>query len=251
MAHRIELRARANQHFVYSGRSLLVTDLDGWLTGRGNEGFYADETRLLSRFGLTADGLPLKTIAASPVGGARFLAYAEVPKLARVPEQVVYAAVAQAVDEGMRTEIRLENYHTRDAAQFDLAITVAADFADINETKEGRRQQSGPVETHWDETNQQLVFRYGHPDLDRMVAVRVERAPAPVRFQTDALVVSLDLLPHRPAELHLAVEPIFDGARREAPSRVFGVLPTSLARVRQRLQEETPCLITTNPTVAR
>lgn len=33
-----------------------------WLTGCGSEGFYADETRLLSRFGLTADGVPLNKL---------------------------------------------------------------------------------------------------------------------------------------------------------------------------------------------
>jgi len=109
VAHRVALRARADHHFVYSGRSLLVTNLDGWLTGHGIEGFYADETRLLSRFDLTADGEPLETTAASPVGGARFLAYAEIPPLAHVPGQTVYAAVAYAVSAGLRTEVRLEN----------------------------------------------------------------------------------------------------------------------------------------------
>ena len=78
MAHRIELRARADQHFTYGGRSLLVTALDGRVGDRGLEGFYADETRLLCRFDLSADGVPLAPVAASPVGGPRFLAYAEI-----------------------------------------------------------------------------------------------------------------------------------------------------------------------------
>jgi glycogen debranching enzyme len=251
VAHRIELRARADQHFTYSGRSLLVTSLDGRVCDHGLEGFYVDETRLLCRFDLTADGAPLKPVTASPVGGARFLAYAEVPKLARVPEHAVYATIAHAIDGGMRTEIRLENYHVREVARCDLAIHLASDFADINEAKEGHRQQSGPVETRWEETKQTLTFRYGHASLDRVVVVRIDRAPAPVQYQDGALVVSLDLAPHRPAELHIAVEPIFDGVLRPAPRHVFGGPSTPLARVRQRLGEETPRLITTNATVAR
>ncbi len=39
MAHRIEPRARTDQHFACSGRSLLVTDLEGRVTGSGTEGF--------------------------------------------------------------------------------------------------------------------------------------------------------------------------------------------------------------------
>jgi glycogen debranching enzyme len=249
VTHRIELRARANQHFVYSGRSLLVTNLDGWLTGQDIEGFYADETRLLSRFALTADGAPIVTFAASPVGGSRFLAYAEVPPVGRIPRGAVHIAMAYAVDEGLRTEIRLENYQVRDTAQFDLAIHLDADFADISEAKEGRRQQSGPVARRWHEAQRELVFRYDHPDLDRAVAVRVECAPPPVRWHDDVLIVSLDLRPHRPVELHLAVEPIFDNVRRPAPRRVFGAPSPPLARVRQQVWEDAPRLGATNATV--
>ena len=251
MAHRIELRARADQHFTYGGRSLLVTALDGRVGDRGLEGFYADETRLLCRFDLSADGVPLAPVAASPVGGPRFLAYAEIPELPCVPQATVYATVAHAVDEGMRTEIQLENYHVRAAARFDLAIHLAADFADIIEVKEGRRQQHGAVETDWDEAAQALTFRYGHPELDQAVVVRVERSPAPMQYQDGALVVALELSPHQPVELHLAVEPIFAGTRRPAPRGVFAAPPTPLARVRHQLRTEAPCLSTSNATVAQ
>ena len=165
-------------------------------------------------------------MAASPVGGSRFLAYAEIPELPCVPQATVYATVAHAVDEGMRTEIQLENYHVRAAARFDLAIHLAADFADIFEVKEGRRQQHGAVETDWDEAAQALTFRYGHPELDQAVVVRVERSPAPMQYQDGALVVALELSPHQPVELHLAVEPIFAGTRRPAPRGVFAAPPT-------------------------
>ena len=251
MAHRIELRARAGQHFVYGGRALLVTNLDGWVTGRGIEGFYVEETRLLSRDELAAGGQPLKLVAASPVGGDGFLAHAEVPHLPNVPGQAVYVAVARRVGEGMREELRVENYHAREAARFDLAVRLAADFADLMEAKEGRRQQTGTVEARWDDDRRELVFRYGHPDLDRAVAVRVERAPAPPRYEDGALVVSLALRPHEAVELHLAVEPIFDGRRRNAPRRVFAGPAAPLDGVRQRLRDEAPVLTTTNATVAR
>src|SRR4051794_27221453 len=122
MAHRIELRTRADQYFVYGGRSLLVTDLDGWVTGRGIEGFYVEETRLLSRDEVTVGGRPLKLVAASPVGGDGFLAYAVVPRLPSVRGQAVYVTAARRVGEGMREELKIENYHAREAARFDLAI---------------------------------------------------------------------------------------------------------------------------------
>ncbi len=39
-----ELRARADQRFVYSGYSLLVTDAHGAVTGEDTEGFYVENT---------------------------------------------------------------------------------------------------------------------------------------------------------------------------------------------------------------
>src|SRR5918911_2744966 len=157
--HRIALRARGNQHFAYSGRSVLVTNLDGAVTGGGTEGFYAENTRLLARDELTVGGAPLRPIAASPVGGAGFLAYAEAPQGPGIPAQAVYVEIARQVDEGMRTVLRLENYSAREAARFDLGIHLAADFADIDEAKEGRRRQTAEIETAWDPACRELTFR--------------------------------------------------------------------------------------------
>jgi glycogen debranching enzyme len=251
MHHRIALRARANQHYVYSGRSVLVTNLDGAVTGSGTEGFYFANTRLLSRDELTADGRPLTPVAATPVSGAGFLAYAEVPAGPNIPQAAVYIAVQRAVDDGMRTVLRIENYTPHTPARFNLAFHLAADFADTEEAESGERQQTAAVETAWSEPRQELTFRYCHPALDRAVAIRVERAPGPVRFEEDALVIALDLAPHQPVELHLVVEPIFDGKRHAAPKDASDATSMPLGRVRQRLRAETPTLTATNATVAK
>ncbi|MFL5761130.1 MAG: glycogen debranching N-terminal domain-containing protein [Thermomicrobiales bacterium] len=251
MAPRIELRARPGQHFIYSGRSLLVTNLDGWVTGRDIEGFYIDETRLLSRDEVTVAGQPLTPAGASPVGGAAFFAYAQVPGGLTVPKQAVSVEIARAVSEGMREAFRIQNYHARETARFELVIHLAADFADISEAKEGKRQQSGDVESVWDQDRQEVVFRYAHPQLDRAVAVRVEEAPGPLRCENGSLIATIALAPHQQVELHLAVEPIFDGVRREPSRQIFDGPPAALEKVRQRLKEEAPVLITTNASVAR
>ena len=214
MAHRIALRARANQHFIYSGQSVLVTNLDGVVTGRGTEGFYVENTRLLCRDELTVNDLPLMTVSASPVGADRLLLYAEAPEGERVPRQSVYVETTRIVGSGMRTTHRFENYHVRDPAHCELALYLAADFADTDETQQEKRQQSAPVETIWDAAARELRFRYGHAMLNRAVAIRIEDAPAPVRFDAGTLFVTLELPPHTPVEFHVVVEPIFDDVRR-------------------------------------
>ncbi|CCF83107.1 glycogen debranching N-terminal domain-containing protein [Nitrolancea hollandica] len=256
MTNRIALRARANQFFVYSGRSLLVTNLDGDVSLSGTNGFYRENTRLLSRYELTVNGYRLVPVVASPVGGAGMLTYQQMPDEVGVPERSVAVEIAYFLSEGMRTVLRIENNwgvksHQPDPPTIDLAINVAADFADISEADTGTRLQKAPVQASWDDTRRELCFRYCHPKLDRAVAIRVEQSPVPVRYEQDALIVSLTLALHQPVELVLVVEPVFDGKRLTAPPPVYDETETGLGRLRQRLRDETPRLTTSNATVAR
>ena len=256
MGHCIELRARAGQYFSYSGRSLLVINLAGDVP---TSGYYFENTRLLSRFELTANGYRLRPIAASPVDGIAFLAYQEVPKEAGVPERAIHVQIAHFLGGGLRTLLRIENCHgvkTREAAHasrldIDLTIAVDADFAGGDEAEQGIRHQTAPVETTWDEVGQELRFRYRHSKLDRAVAIRVEQSSAPVGYENGALAVFLRLHRHQPVELVLAVEPIFEGKRHSAPQAIFGETMTPLGRIRRQLRDELPVLRTSNTTIAR
>src|SRR3954454_20285011 len=251
MGHRVDLRARPTEHFCYSGRSLLVTNLDGRVTGHGIEGFYVDETRMLSRDEIMANGRPLTGVAASPAGADHFLAYAEVPESPTVPAHEVYVEIGQRVGDGLRESIRIANYSIRDLASFELSILLDADFADLYEAKDGKRQQTAEVDTQWTSANQELRFTYRHPALDLTVAILVERAPAPVRWENGRLIVSVQLAPRESVEFHLVVEPWIDGVRHGAPAQIGGALDTPLDRLRQTLLEEAPILATTNATVSR
>jgi glycogen debranching enzyme len=263
--HRIALRARANQYFVYSGQSLLVTNLDGCVAGADAEGFYVENTRLLNRDEPTVGGLPLRTFAASPVGGDGFLAYLQLPAMPGIPARSVYATVRRVVGDGMWTAIRITNYATREAACFDLALHVGADFADLEgfdpglnasatfarDPDETRRRRDARIGTAWDAARQELTFRLEEPALNRAVAVRVARAPSPARYADSAIICAFALAPRASADVQIAVEPIFDGIRRTMTPRRAGDSATPLGHIRRRLSENAPSLTTTNTTVAR
>lgn len=264
MTHRIALHARANQHFVYSGQSVLVTNLDGNITGSGDEGFYVENTRLLCRDQATADGRPLMTAAASPVGGDRMLVYEEVPEGPGVPRGKVFAEISRVVAAGMLVEWRVTNYAVHDAARFDLALHFDADFADSEQFDQGLLTagplagegdrlavDAMPTDRTWDDARQELTFRCLHPALDRAVAVRVVQAPMAARFADGALTVALDLTPRASVAIHLTVEPIFDGTRRPMEGVKFAHVSTPVTAIQQKLRDEAPRLIAANMTVAR
>ncbi len=260
------MRARGNQCFVYSGQSVLITNLDGNVTGDDTEGFYVENTRLLCRDYLTANGQPLRTFASSPVHGHGMLTYTEAPKGPGIPGKSVYIEITRLLDEGMRTTVRVTNYSVREPACFDLAWHVAADFADLEQFDlglsgsaqfAGKDGQSGGIQaltagvhTEWEAARCELIVRYDHPDLDRAVAIHVAETPVAVRCAGGALVFPLDLAPHASATLTLVVEPIFDGVRRAIPRADFAEASTPLGVVREALHLNAPVLTTSNPTVA-
>jgi hypothetical protein len=106
---RIALRARANQYFVYSGRSLLITNLDGDVSRSGTNGFYHENICLLSRYELTVNSYRLIPVVASPVGGAAMLAYQQMPDEVGGPERSISVEIASFLGGGMRTVLRIEN----------------------------------------------------------------------------------------------------------------------------------------------
>lgn len=250
MSERVELRARPNHIFVYSGPTLLATDVSGRISGRDGEGFYLDNTRLLWRDELSVAGKTLTPIAASAAGANGHLAYWQLPDADGIPDGSIYAEVSRVLDEGMRTRVKIDNFG-REELSFDLAWRFEADFADIDEAEQGKRQQSGPVDVEWDDARRELSFRYRQPGLDRALAVRVERAPGPVWFKDGELLFPVDVSGRSSAEIEVAVTPIFDGQRRKLPEGTLGRARTHLDDLRRELEEGAPKLETTNTTVAR
>ncbi len=250
MAHRTQLRARPDQHFIYAGRCVVITDLHGAIPGGGTEGVYVDDTRILSRHSLAADGTPLRAFSASPVSGARFLSYLDVPS--ETADATVIVTVARVVGEGMREELRIENHDRKGGvATLELRLDLDADFADIIEPHQGKRLQEAGVDVQWDEQRRELSFVYRHPELRRAAVVRVDRAPGGVRCEGRSLSFPLEIGPHDAATISLAVEPLFDGHRRTAPGHARADPTDRLERLRRRLRDEAPQLVTTNATVSR
>ncbi len=249
--HRVNLRARGGQLFTYSGRSVLVTDLTGNVKPQDPLGLYFDNTRILSRLEVTVGHKAPRPVSASPVGGDAFLGYEELQESEGVPKESVYLETIRFVGDGMRTILRFRNFAGQ-AATCDVALHTAGDFADSEEAEQGARQQNAETEFTWDETSCELLIRYCHPSLDRAVAVRVDRSPAPVYWNDGALRVRLDVPARASAEVELAIEPVFDGSRTTCtPRRTFAEAAAPLERLRHVLADEMPRLTSSNATVTK
>jgi glycogen debranching enzyme len=251
VAHRINLRARSSYHFTYSGRGVLITDTSGRIRQEDPLGLYVDNTRFLSCLDVTVDGKPLRSVAASPVGGDAYLSYDELPESAGVRKGSVYLETSRFVGDGLRTLFSFRNYAAT-AAQFEFAIQLAADFADSQEAEARERQQAAEVETLWNGAAGELIFRYCHPELDRGVAIRVEDHPGPLAWRDGAIRARLEVAAKSSVALALLAEPIFDGLPSPTTSRIsFAQRESPLERLRAQILEEFPRLSSSNATVVK
>jgi glycogen debranching enzyme len=249
----VEMRARADRRVIYSGRSVLVTGVYGSVSTSG-EGFYFDNTRLLSRLEFSVGGVPASAFAFSPVGHNASLAYLEVPQGQRDHEEEVYKQVSGAhlqvsafVDEGLRLRIEAHNYEHREL-DVPLELHLAADFVAPQMAEQGKRKVDGELTESWDPQGQ-LEFRFRTDELDRAVRIRIEHGP-PASWRDGVLLLPLRLDARGQATVELAVLPEFDGKRHPGPSASFAA-PTELRRLSSELHDHVPELSSSNDTVSR
>ncbi|MFG2057601.1 glycogen debranching N-terminal domain-containing protein [Micromonospora sp. NPDC048930] len=238
------LRVRPDLLYVASGWSTLVTDVRGRIGGTDPQGFFARNTRVLSRERITVDGREPVPFATANVRGHAQLSYAELGDGEELPSRAAYLLTERFVGAGLRTRLTVASYASQ-LLEYRLEIRVAADFADTSEAETGRRLQVGDVGAGWDPAAGELRLTYLRDDLDRAVAVRI-RADAPVTYAEGAFTVAVAVPPRGSTRVELLVEPIFDGTRLTAPPATFAEPDDPAARARTRLVGELARLSSSN-----
>ena len=249
MPHRVVLRGRTGQLYLYSGRSVLITNLDGEVTGSGSEGLHVDNTRLLSEDRVTVNGKPLDGVAVSPVGADALLGYYEVPQGDGVSWRTVFVEQARFVANGLATRLRITNYAVRDTVALTIAWHLAADFVDTDDTERGERRVEVPIKTAWDGDDGCLSFDSEDERIPAGVELRLTGARAD--WDGGALRFGVEVAPHESVEVTLSAAPVLEGRSRGAPHPAFSAPPRGLATLRHELLDEAPVLRSSNAAVER
>src|SRR4051812_23071001 len=206
MPHRLQLRARPMQIYVYSGRTVLVTSATGWITEDGSDGLFVDNTRVLSRDRLVVNDRPPKLIAASPIGADRSLTYYELEADGEIERRTIVMELARSVGDGLLTRLRISNYGLAKAApvSLDLTWSLAADFIDADDAERNERRVVPKADNEWDAANAKLTFR---GEADGFTAQTVVTATGGNwAWDGSDLRCSLEIRPRTSLELTLSAE---------------------------------------------
>jgi glycogen debranching enzyme len=173
---------------ILDGNEFVVSDRQGDLeaTPTENHGLFLDDTRFLSRWVLTVNGLRPKLLSVDDV------AYFKVQFFAAVATGTVYvdshlSVVRQrAVGRGFSEDITLTN-HSRKRMELEVRLEAAADFADLFEVKD-KLEKKG--ELYRRVTDHQLVLGYRRERFERQTVISADQ---PAEIREDGLVFRVRL----------------------------------------------------------
>jgi glycogen debranching enzyme len=184
-------------------------------------GFFAHDTRFLSKFVLRLDGTRPLLLSSGRVEHFSASFYLRNANVDPLPGDALSISRERFVGSGMQERLRVRN-ESMDRLELSVGLEVAADFADIISVKHhdfalGDPEHAEPLPaaapSSFDEARGELVIEDPEGDLKTRVAVSQE-----ARFLDGSLVFALDLDPHETWELEVDVVPAVDGrAALEAP----------------------------------
>lgn len=237
---------------VYQGYTVLVTRPNGTVRGKGQEGLYDFDTRILSWYRLTLDGQEPTYVSCGQLESNRWDARLRVPRSGgdavgpKLPQDTFEIWVARQVGRGMVERLVVHN-HSMVPAETELVIELDADFADVQEVG-GNRQQHGTMEVNWDADQRALLFDYHveHEErtLHRAIRVRIVEADSEPGRHGRNLHFRLQLPARGEWRATLSYDSLVDGEWREP-------LPEASTRekIRERWRERRASIECDHPVV--
>ena len=220
------MRVDSERVTVHCGHHVLAFSRRGMIEPE-DDGYYYNQTRFISRFGLTSESKDLNSVACVPVEPHATVSYLLLPSPAGVkagpqgdPEpsggEIVQKAIEVQINTyvggGYHQDVHVTNHALADA-KFALDFEFLADFADIEEVSQGSRKQTARIHRSFSATapgRGELTFAYEHPDLNHKTRIRIE-APGQISDEGKAIRAILSLHPREIVLIKIDVAPVFLG----------------------------------------
>lgn len=196
---------------VVEHTNFAVSDHSGDILPRSYNGFFAADTRVLSRLVLRLDGRRLEPLSAANTHHDRATFYLANPRLGSLRPATVAIFRDRHVSRVMHERIRLVSY-AMEPVRLNVSLEVDADFADIFEVRGTRRGIRRTVEVRNDA--RRTRFLYEHRGYTRTTDVTFSRPLTATDHRHEAEVT---LERGRPWDLDVVVRTRRTHARGVAP----------------------------------
>src|SRR6202521_851477 len=236
-------------------RQFLISQPNATMTPQDDVGFFAHDTRVVSGYSVTINGL--KPVLLDAITVEHFSARHEfmTPELRLgpgsgadadgvLPEGSVGFRIERTILEGVHEDYDLTNYAMH-PVRLVLEIGIESDFADIFDVRAHRLIRRGDLQTTWRPRMGELRSNYHNRTFRRGLIVKVEKAGSKPEYANGRLVFVCELLPG--AEWHVCLKwlPVI-GPR---PARTLPCHSLVLEEARRMHQLPPVELVTSCPTL--
>src|SRR5688500_11087157 len=128
-----QLRPRQQQQLAYSGVATLITDMTGQIAGPA-DGYFLEDTRLLSRAAGHVDGRAPAVFSAGRAGSTRIVVHGQARGDGDLLEDALFVELSWSLGPELRLRVQLTNHAPHRRRPFELSLELAADYADLHET---------------------------------------------------------------------------------------------------------------------
>src|SRR5271163_1363638 len=206
---------------VNQGHTVLACEPDGQIHDGTDKGLFFFDTRIMSVYDMTANGVPFKLLNAGSVyyyASRSMLTNNEVEtEDGTIPPGVLGVTLSRSIDAGLHEDIDIANYGAR-KVRFNLEIMIRSDFADLFEVEAGRIVRRGRVVTEWDDASGTLHTAYANGAFHRAIVVRASRSDSPCSYANGRLTFEVEI--ERGRSWHTCLEyALVDGERRFEPPK--------------------------------
>jgi len=172
-----KVTVNSGQITINNGSTFLVTDSDGLIDDNLAQGFFVQDTRLISYYEISLNRYRLLRLASSNINHHSALYQFTNPEFRTVrgilPQGHLMVTIRRDIVGGMHEDIDITNHHQQ-LVEFQLMLAVRSDFADIFEVKAKQIVSRGNTETIW--KNQVLTTEYCNGSFQR--SLRIEALDA-------------------------------------------------------------------------
>lgn len=221
---------------IHQSSTFMVTDLTGEITGQGELGVFADDTRFVSHYAISANGEPWTPLTASATAynaASVHLTNRTVPtEDGDVAQGTLALTITRVVDEGVHEDLDIANY-SLDPARFHLEIALRSDFADLFEVKDHKFVRRGHIHTEWNEARSELHTSYTNRDFHRRFTFHPFNSDSRPHYANGRVTFPIELAPG--ATWHTCCEYVLaHGDQLRAPAPEHHEHPDGRGRSRSR-----------------
>src|ERR1700687_4511736 len=187
-------------------RQFLISQPNATMAPQDDVGFYAHDTRFVSGYSVTINGLKPLLLHAITVEhfSARRLGRGTGDAADGVlPERSVGFRLERPILEGVHEDYDLTNYAMH-PVRLVLEIGIESDFADVFDVRAHRLIRRGGLQNQWRPRMGELRSNYHNRTFRRVLIVKVEKAGSKPEYANGRLVFVCELLPG--AEWHVCLK---------------------------------------------